>query len=182
MSRVLTREMVMQRAREDFESNPAIAGAGITLAGWIRSCLMNAGLDPTPGMMGMSAAVPPQARPSTPRDREFEAEFDAHPGVYAEMGLSKDQYIRSRRIDEGLEVHSFRPGAAVPTAQTQTRPSTPRDREFEAEFDAHPGVYAEMGLSKDQYVRSRQRDVAGGRFDYPAAPVATGSPFGPAGK
>jgi len=36
-------------------------------------------------------------------DDKFGEEYDAQAGVYASMGIDRDGYIRSRRIDEGLE-------------------------------------------------------------------------------
>ena len=35
--------------------------------------------------------------------------FDAHPDVYAAMGVSKEQYVLSRRRDDGLDKLSIVP-------------------------------------------------------------------------
>ena len=50
---------------------------------------------------GTSTAANPNAK--------YEAEFDAHPDVYAAMGVSKEQYVLSRRRDDGLDKLSIVP-------------------------------------------------------------------------
>lgn len=46
-----------------------------------------------------AAGDPPPPNPNA----KFEKEFDDAAATYASMGLSKEQYVKSRRIDEGLE-------------------------------------------------------------------------------
>jgi hypothetical protein len=54
------------------------------------------------------APAPGTSAPANP-NAKFEAEFDVHPETYAQMGLSKEQYVKSRRIDEGLDKLSIVP-------------------------------------------------------------------------
>lgn len=51
------------------------------------------------GDVGGGAGDPPPPNPNA----KFEKEFDDAAQTYANMGLSKAQYVKSRRIDEGLE-------------------------------------------------------------------------------
>ena len=95
----------------------------------------------------------------THRDAAFAQEFDMKASVYAEMGISRDQFIRSRRIDEGLatlDMTGTPAAAAAPAAPALA--SNPTNARFGAEYDASAGVYAEMGISRDQFIRSRRID------------------------
>lgn len=49
-----------------------------------------------------------ETKPANPNTK-FESEFDAAADVYAQMGLSKEQYVKSRRVDEGLDKLSLVP-------------------------------------------------------------------------
>jgi len=52
-----------------------------------------------------NAGNPPPANPNA----KFEAEYDAAAAVYAGMNITKEQYVKSRRVDEGLESLSLVP-------------------------------------------------------------------------
>lgn len=54
---------------------------------------------------GPAAGDTPPANPNA----KFEAEFEASASVYADMGLSKEQYVKSRRVDEGMDTLSMIP-------------------------------------------------------------------------
>lgn len=58
------------------------------------------------GESGPGAGTPPP--PANP-NLKFEAEYDAAGDVYPSMGLSKEQYVKSRRVDEGLDKLSMVP-------------------------------------------------------------------------
>lgn len=45
-------------------------------------------------------------------DEKYGAEFDANPEVYEQLGLSRESYIKSRRIDDGLDRLKTKPKAA----------------------------------------------------------------------
>lgn len=53
------------------------------------------------------AGDPPAKNPNA----AFEKEYDDNSQTYAQMGLSKDQYVKSRRIDEGHDKLSIVPAA-----------------------------------------------------------------------
>lgn len=57
------------------------------------------------GDVGGGAGDPPPPNPNA----KFEKEFDDNVETYAQMGLSKEQYVKSRRRDEGLEKLSIVP-------------------------------------------------------------------------
>ncbi len=41
--------------------------------------------------------------PATPRDEEFRAEYRQNAAAFMDAGIAEAAYVRSRRIDEGLE-------------------------------------------------------------------------------
>lgn len=57
------------------------------------------------GDMGGGAGDPPPKNPNA----AFEREYDDNAETYAQMGLSKEQYVKSRRIDERLDKLSIVP-------------------------------------------------------------------------
>lgn len=161
--RQVTAAQVRQRAGEEFDAGiPAVAAAGVTRESWIRARMAALDLDPdmSAGSWFGPAMEGQQKLSDAQQTAVFAAEFDASANVYAEMGIGRDQYIQSRRRDVGLATLSMGQPASQPEAGSPApaMAADPANAKYAAEFDANPGVYAEMGLTKDQYIKSRRID------------------------
>lgn len=95
-------------ARLDYRQNAAAYMAnGITEADLVKGRRIDAGLDHLePGSAAKAAASAPAVNATLladPANTGFRNEYEQGRQVYMQNGITEEQYIRSRRIDVGLE-------------------------------------------------------------------------------
>jgi hypothetical protein len=100
------------------------------------------------------------------RDEVFAREYDADAVRLKSIGTSKEDYIFSRRVDEGLEVlqpnsygKSDSDSMADELLGSASDPEAARDSEFRAEFAADAMRLKRRGVSETDFILSRRIDV-----------------------
>jgi hypothetical protein len=109
---------------------------------------------------GNRAAGAPAVPQPQSRDAVFQAEYAQSAAHYRELGLSEEEFVRMRRVDEGLE--ELWPHAAR-AQQTQSQEpaadlADPDNQRFRQEYAADAEAYREVGLTEADFVATRRVD------------------------
>lgn len=100
-----------------------------------------------------------QTRTQAEWEEAFRSEYRSSPVNYRDMGISEASFIKSRMVDEGLGMLSPRRSEMnAPRGEVTPPPPDLANAKYEQEFQAHSELYAGMGLTKEQFVRSRRLD------------------------
>jgi hypothetical protein len=89
----------------------------------------------------------------------FKAEYAQQRATYQRDGVSEDDYVFSRRVDEGLDV--LQPAALDPIESDAVKAvdlADPENAKFRAEFAENRAAYEREGVSEKGYVLSRRVD------------------------